>query len=505
MTGRSFNFSPANHGLSKEEEKIDFPSNSMIINSNLALKIAEKYEHLIHERDMDGMTALQLLSSNPSAFKSGSEDSFYDRLFNSMKLFCSSARREAVRKEKQRRESALKLATFLVGRDTSWETTYPGVEQSKPRSHKYVVSSNTSSNEKGGKVAPSIGSLGIGEGEGTPLFLATKSGCVEIVEEIIKSYPQAVEHIDDHGRNILHVAIKYRQLEIFELVTKMKVPMRWLVRKVDNKGNSILHMVGKKRKDYVPEQMQGPAFELQEELHWLERVKKITPSHLVNHKNHKRQIAEGLFTIANNELRHSAKEWLKRTSEGCSIVAVLIATVAFAAAYTIPGGPNQNTGLPLLLYQPFFVVFTATDVLSLTFALTAVVTFLSISTSPFRIENFKDSLPNKLVLGFAFLFLSVSMMMIAFAATLVLMIHNKERWMKIILYATSFLPVGIFALSYLPLYFSLSKTFKYLRKKARQAFPWSNRKSETNPNGFQSTSSQFPATPRATSFHVSNV
>ncbi|KAL3575995.1 hypothetical protein D5086_021278 [Populus alba] len=60
--------------------------------------------------------------------------------------------------------------------------------------------------------------------------------------------------------------------------------------------------------------------------------------------------AEGYFITANSELRNLAKEWLKTTAEGCSVVAVLIATVAFAAAYTVPGGPNQSTGVPVLLY-----------------------------------------------------------------------------------------------------------------------------------------------------------
>ena len=55
-------------------------------------------------------------------------------------------------------------------------------------------------------------------GEITPLFLATKSGCIEIVKEILKIFPQAVEHIDNEGRTILHVAIKYRQLEFSILV-----------------------------------------------------------------------------------------------------------------------------------------------------------------------------------------------------------------------------------------------------------------------------------------------
>ena len=64
----------------------------------------------------------------------------------------------------------------------------------------------------------------------------------------------------------MHVAIKYWQLEVFDLVLKMEVAMRWLVRRLDNDENSFQHMVGIKRQDYVPEKMRGPALELQEEL-----------------------------------------------------------------------------------------------------------------------------------------------------------------------------------------------------------------------------------------------
>ena len=86
-----------------------------------------------------------------------------------------------------------------------------------------------------------------------------------------KLYPQAVEHIDDEGRNVLHVAIKYRQKKIFELVKGMDVPMKRLTRKIDGDGNSILHTVGRKRKDFISDKkMEGPAFLLQEELLWFE-------------------------------------------------------------------------------------------------------------------------------------------------------------------------------------------------------------------------------------------
>ncbi|XP_059636450.1 ankyrin repeat-containing protein ITN1-like [Cornus florida] len=123
-----------------------------------------------------------------------------------------------------------------------------------------------------------------------------------------------------------------------------------LIRKIDDDGNSILHMVGRKRKHRAAEDMRSPALLLQEDLLLFE---------------------------------------LKRTAENCSIVAVLIATVAFAAAYTVPGGPNQSTGSPIILNQPFFEIFTITDVLSLAFALTSVVTSLSILTSAFRLKDFK--------------------------------------------------------------------------------------------------------------------
>ncbi|KAG6695435.1 hypothetical protein I3842_09G097000 [Carya illinoinensis] len=428
---------------------------------DLALKIAERFKYLVNERDADGMTGLQHLSCNPGAFQREDKVEFLQNIFKSIRSYCSGATQPKVEKQEiTAYESALKLARFLIEKDFSWEATYPGIDKSKPTLHKYGPGSH--SVEKGVGQAPLL-TTSFGQRDQpdttTPLFLATKAGCIDIAEEILNCYPQAVEHIDEKGRNILHIAIKYRQLKIFELVARWEVPMKRLVRKVDDEGNSILHTVGLKMADYIPEKLRGPALELQEELLWFERVKSVTPPHFVDHRNNMTQTADALFHQANNELRTAATEWLKRTAEGCTVVAVLIATVAFAAAYTVPGGPNSQTGAPLLANKPFFVVFTVTDVLSLSFALTSVVIYLSIVSSPFRLPDFKESLPTKLMLGFTFLFLSVFMMMFAFAATVLLMIQNRENWTKVILYALSFLPVGIFALSYFPLYLSLSETF----------------------------------------------
>nr|XP_048320516.1 ankyrin repeat-containing protein ITN1-like [Ziziphus jujuba var. spinosa] len=184
------------------------------------------------------------------------------------------------------------------------------------------------------------------------------------------------------------------------------------------------------------------------------------------------QTAQEFFEKSHADLLKEAQNWLKRTSESCSVIAVLIATVAFTAAYTVPGGSNQSTGLPILLHDPFFVVFTVMDVLSLVSSLTSVVMFISILTSPFRLQDFRQSLPRKLTLAFTFLFFAVAVTMLAFSATVILIVHMKKRWTTTIVYGVAFVPVTVFALLQFPLYVAFMGTVKYSLGVMKKALPW---------------------------------
>ena len=163
----------------------------------------------------------------------------------------------------------------------------------------------------------------------------------------------------------------------------------------------------------------------------MQRVQKIVPPYFINHRNKEGFTAQVLFSRDHKELVKRGQEWLMRTTQACTLVAVLIATVAFTCAYTIPGGSNSKTGHPLLLKKTPFIVFTTSDTLSLCFALTSVVVFLSIMTSKMQEQDFRRSLSLKLVLGLTTLFFAVVSMMVAFAATLVLMIRQRLRWAAI--------------------------------------------------------------------------
>lgn len=197
-------------------------------------------------------------------------------------------------------------------------------------------------------------------------------------------------------------------------------------------------------------------------------MRKIIPSHYDMHHNMNDETAQEFFERTHEELLKEAGDWLKRTSESCSIIAVLIATVAFTAAYTIPGGSDDKTGLPIFLHDPFFLVFTVMDVLSLVTSLTSVVMFISILTSPFRLQDFRYSLPRKLTFAFSFLFLSVAVSMLAFSATIILLVHMKKSWTATLVYAVAFVPVTVFALLQFPLYVGFMGTIKLVKK----TLPW---------------------------------
>ncbi|KAK9078860.1 hypothetical protein SSX86_002918 [Deinandra increscens subsp. villosa] len=427
-------------------------------NFDLATFITKKYPRLLAAKDGDGLTGLQLLACNPSAFDNGVGNSFLKKLIYNY-IDCDSEERsrvpifEEIRKRKHRCDSAKELAKILVEKDMSWKETKSRLNKSRDKFHRYEGLDARALEKKdfaSAYLTPD-----------TPLLLATKSGCTEIVKEVLNVYPQAVEHVDEDGRNILHVAIKYRRMEIIETVTNMAHSIKRLRGKIDKKGNSLLHMLSVPAKDTkAGEDLRNPALILRDDLILFERMRKVCTTLARLQLNSNGETAEQMLLEKTTQLRADAKEWMKNTAESCSIVAVLIATVAFAAAYTVPGGPNPNTGYPLLKNKPFFIVFALADALSLTFSLTSVIVFLSILTSSFRLNDFRHSLHNKLLLGLTLLILSVSMMMVAFAATLILTISGGgQNWTNVFLYIISFFPVSVYGYSYIHLYKLLIKAF----------------------------------------------
>ena len=72
------------------------------------------------------------------------------------------------------------------------------------------------------------------------------------------------------------------------------------------------------------------------------------PQHFFVRCNQKGETAKDIFTEKHMDLVQAGGEWLFKTSESCSVVAALIATVAFATSTTVPGGVKEGVGTPTL-------------------------------------------------------------------------------------------------------------------------------------------------------------
>lgn len=179
---------------------------------------------------------------------------------------------------------------------------------------------------------------------------------------------------------------------------------------------------------------------------------------------------EDMLEMEHDGMLKEAQKWLKETAQSCSTVAILVATVVFAAAYTIPGGTENGT--PVFLHSHVFLFFTIMDVVALATSLASVVVFLSILTSPCELWDFHKSLPRKLNLGFALLFLSLLTTILAFSGTMLSTIRLEwKNWTSSLTYSAAFSPVTIFAMVQFPIYVIARLVIKQLWKQLKKVLP----------------------------------
>lgn len=132
-----------------------------------------------------------------------------------------------------------------------------------------------------------------------------------------------------------------------------------------------------------------------------------------------------LFTKKHEELLKDAEKWAKETATSFTIVGTLIITIVFAAAFTLPGGNDQNTGIPMFLHKRMFTTYMVADAISLFSSSTAVMTFIGILTSRYAERDFLKSLPLKLMFGLFTLICSILAMMVAFCSAFSLMLEDS--------------------------------------------------------------------------------
>ncbi|XP_052200463.1 uncharacterized protein LOC127806910 [Diospyros lotus] len=145
---------------------------------------------------------------------------------------------------------------------------------------------------------------------------------------------------------------------------------------LDMEDNSILHLAGTLAPLSKLKLIPGAVLQMQREMQWFQEVKKFLPSKFRLKDNEFGETPAARFTVQHEDLVREGENWMKGVANSCTIVASLIATIAFAAAITVPSGNHDNTGLPIFSNESAFIVFVFLNALSLFTAATSLLIHL---------------------------------------------------------------------------------------------------------------------------------
>ncbi|KAG2663315.1 hypothetical protein I3760_16G023000 [Carya illinoinensis] len=288
---------------------------------------------------------------------------------------------------------------------------------------------------------------------------AAKVGNVEFLVILIRSYPHLIWQVDEEEYGTLfHVAIKHRQEHVFNLIYEIGV-LKGILATYDAKGRkNMLQLAAELPSSDRLNTISGAALQMQRELLWFQEIESIVPKSYVNQLDKNGETPRDIFVRTHEELKKNGEKWMRNTANSCMLVATLIATVVFPAAFTVPGGNHEEKGIPIFLETNWFMVFIVSDAIAMLFSSSSILVFLSIHTSRYTEKHFLKSLPHRLALGHATLFFSITGMLIAFTAACLLIFDKKPNVPISIVVAAPAIPISLFGILHYGLWLDIFRS-----------------------------------------------
>lgn len=275
-------------------------------------------------------------------------------------------------------------------------------------------------------------------------IIAAEVGNFEFLSVIMSTYPNLLWELSNKGQSIIHIAVFNRHASIFNLIHEIRSLKDCINGFLDDGENNLLHSAAMLAPPDRLNIVSGAALQMMLELSWFEEVKKNMQPHMIEMKNSEGMTPRELFTKEHAELLKKGESWMKQTANSCMVVSTLIATGVFSAAFSLPGGNNDNTESPNYLDKPAFLVFALSDSMALISSSTSILIFLSILISRYAEQDFLKSLPLKLISGLVALFVSIISMMIAFSSAFYITYYHGLKWVPNFISVLAFLPIPLF-------------------------------------------------------------
>ncbi|KAH8497173.1 hypothetical protein H0E87_019755 [Populus deltoides] len=338
------------------------------------------------------------------------------------------------------------------------------------------------------------------------LHLAARQGHVDIVKALLSKDPQLARRTDKKGQTALQMAVKGQSCEVVKLLLNADAAIVMLP---DKFGNTALHVATrKKRVEIVNELLSLPdtnvnaltrdhktALDLAEELTLSEESSDIKEclsrygALRANELNQPRdELRKTVTQIKNDvhtqleqtrrtnknvhniskELRKLHREGINNATNSVTVVAVLFATVAFAAIFTVPGGDrdspsgDRDSGTAVMVTHASFKIFFIFNAIALFTSLAVVVVQITLVRGETKAERRVVEVINKLM------WLASVCTSVAFMASSYIVVGPKHEWAALLITIIGgVIMAGV--LGTMTYYVVKSKRIRSMRKKDKHA------------------------------------
>ncbi|MFS7909369.1 putative ankyrin repeat-containing domain, PGG domain, ankyrin repeat-containing domain superfamily [Helianthus anomalus] len=261
------------------------------------------------------------------------------------------------------------------------------------------------------------------------LFIAAKMNNKRFLAELIHGYPDLIWKRNDDGQTIFHIAVAHRHEDIYNLLYEIGSLKDMITPMTDKEGNNILHLAGKKpEKTNFVDRLTSKS-EVDRETYWFKKVQRTLPPSCREMKNEEGHTPQELFVETHGEKKSDRTKWIHDTINVSMVVAALVCTISFSVIYSIPGGFNQNNGLPMFLHNKHYITFMIMDVISFIMSSSSIILFLSIVLSRQRVNRI--SLFQRWLAAQVLLLTSIFFLVVAFCSSFYIL-YRKTVWTSLL-------------------------------------------------------------------------
>ncbi|XP_028071769.1 protein ACCELERATED CELL DEATH 6-like [Camellia sinensis] len=310
-----------------------------------------------------------------------------------------------------------------------------------------------------------------------PIHLASIKGHVDVVQALLQYWPDSRELLNCHGQNILHVAAKSGGHNMVSYI--LQTPeLEKLINMSDKHGNTPLHLA---TMDWHPKIVNTLTWDERVDLklvnnegmtaldsaeYHMERMpsfrKRLTWTAL-KAAGAPRAYCRKALNAKKKQASMQLEQWnidsYKDRVNTLLLVSTLVATVTFAAGFTIPGGYNNSDpdqGVATMLKQNWFHMFIFCDTIAMYSSIIIAVTLIWAQLGDLNLvlTAFRLALP---LLG-----ISLTMMSLSFVSGVYVVVSNLN-WLTNAVLIMGLVFLTILIALFIPLCIPVSSNYPILR------------------------------------------